>query len=338
MAEKHDGNEPVTIASYMLPVAKALDNLGMDSMAIFEQSGIGWPVSNDPLKKVPAKQIARLFQLSVEATKDPYFGLYASRFMLPSHIHALGGALLSSNSLLDFCKRIVRFGRFVAHSADFYLQTNGDEVRFAASLKVHVCSETQDMFWSFVLRFMRHLHSAHFSPLRVELARVPAEQGSQPLQDFFNAPVSFGCEEVSYVFCRSVMEEKLPTASPELAQLNDQVVIDYLAKMEADDIVSRVNSYLVEIFPSGEVSRGMVAEKMCMSERTLQTRLGVKGTTFQQLLDDTRYELACGYLDGAFISLYEIAYLLGFTDVSSFSRAFKRWSGESPSLYRQHTQ
>jgi AraC-like DNA-binding protein len=88
---------------------------------------------------------------------------------------------------------------------------------------------------------------------------------------------------------------------------------------------------------SGTLSKQGVAEKMHMSARNLQLKLAEKETTFQDTLDTTRQNLASGYIEQSHLAITEIAYLLGFSDASNFTRAFRRWHGVSPRDYRvQH--
>ena len=94
-----------TIASYLLPIIKALESKGVDSKVLLARAGIEESVANDPLVRLPHRQFGEVFRLAAEATGDPRFGLYASRYMLPTHIHALGTAMLASRSLMDLCLR-----------------------------------------------------------------------------------------------------------------------------------------------------------------------------------------------------------------------------------------
>jgi AraC-like DNA-binding protein len=96
---------------------------------------------------------------------------------------------------------------------------------------------------------------------------------------------------------------------------------------------------IIDKLPSGEVSQDQVAPSLNMSARSLQRRLKSLGTTFRRLLDETRRELAESYIDDVETDLTEIAFLLGFSEHSAFSRAFKRWTGSAPSeLRRKRTQ
>ena len=324
---------PESIASYLLPVVKALDSIGVDSRALLQRAGIDDVVSNDPLARLPHDRMGEVFRLAAEATADPQFGLYASRYMLPAHIHALGSAMLASNSLMDMCQRIERFGSFLASTVDFYLDAAERESKLSAKLRVPMRPEAVEMFWSFVLRFMRHLYREDFNPLRVEIPREGNSEAVKAYRDFFRCELSFGHHEMALYFDSDQLLEKLPTASPELARLSDQVVRDYLAKMNRDDVVSRLSRLLVANLPTGEYSKEDAAVELNMSPRTLQKKLLEAGTSWRDQVDSTRYGLAVSYLQSGRYSLSEITFMLGFHDTSSFSRAFKRWSGETPGKY-----
>jgi AraC-like DNA-binding protein len=95
-----------------------------------------------------------------------------------------------------------------------------------------------------------------------------------------------------------------------------------------------VRALIIRRLPDGEPQRPKIASLLGLSERTLQRRLAAEGTAFERLLDDTRRELARHYLGQRNVSLTDIAYVLGFSDQSSFFRASRRWFGSSPRYYR----
>jgi AraC-like DNA-binding protein len=332
---KQAHNAPSTIASYLLPIVKALESRGVDSEPLLQQAGIQGTVANDPLVRLPHHQLGEVFRLAVEATGDPRFGLYASRYMLPSHIHALGTAMLASRSLMDLCLRVERFGLFLAQTAAFYVESIDRETKFSAHLNVPLRAEATDMFWSFILRLMRHLDNENLNPSRVDVTVEESPEALAAYEKFFRCPINFGCGEMALYFDTATLERELPTASHELARLSDQVVQDYLAKMDRDDIVSRVNSLLVANLPAGEYSKEDAARELYMSARTLQKKLQEAGTTWRELLEGTRKELAISYLGSGRYSLAEITFMLGFNDTSSFSRAFRRWTGKAPGSFAQ---
>jgi AraC-like DNA-binding protein len=143
-----------------------------------------------------------------------------------------------------------------------------------------------------------------------------------PYVEFFGAPARFGCHAVTLILARDDMDVPLQGACPELAQFNDNLAANYIAKLDRTDVVANARARLVELLPSGECSKSRVAAALSMSTSTLQQRLIERGTSFHGLLNDLRRELACSYLHQSGVSVTEITFLLGFTDVSNFTRAF----------------
>jgi AraC-like DNA-binding protein len=96
----------------------------------------------------------------------------------------------------------------------------------------------------------------------------------------------------------------------------------------------RVESLLIPMLHTGDASMDAITDKMGLSRQTLLRRLKSEGTTFEKVLDELRRKLALSYLGGNKVSVNETAYLVGFSDPASFSRAFKRWTGSSPRRMR----
>ncbi len=112
-------------------------------------------------------------------------------------------------------------------------------------------------------------------------------------------------------------------------------MIEYLAKLDHDNITHKITAVVIDQLPSGNVTEESVARALYMSSRTIQRHLQREDTTYTTLLSEIRQDLAEQYLTEQDISLTEIAFLLGFSESSAFSRAFKRWVGVSPSEYRK---
>lgn len=136
----------------------------------------------------------------------------------------------------------------------------------------------------------------------------------------------FGQETLGLYFDLNTLRDPLAGASRELAQHNDQIVMQYLEKLNRDDIVTGLSG--------GNFSRVAIAASVNMSASTLQVKLARAGQSFQQMLDETRHELALGYIEQSRLLITEIAFMLGFSDLSNFIRAFKRWTGKSPTEFR----
>jgi AraC-like DNA-binding protein len=118
----------------------------------------------------------------------------------------------------------------------------------------------------------------------------------------------------------------------------DQYIIRYLAELDKNNIVQRVKGAIIDMLPSGGVCDEKVAQQLNMSTRSLQRKLQDVSTTFSKLLDEVRQEIAEHYIHDPTVSLTEIAFILGYSEYSSFWRAYKRWTQTSPSAIRKLEQ
>jgi AraC-like DNA-binding protein len=172
-----------------------------------------------------------------------------------------------------------------------------------------------------------------FHPLRVETQR-PEFDDPAPFIEYFHAPVEFSAPDNILYFSKESLEAHLPTANPRLARVNDRIITQYLAQFDKGSTAMRVRARLIDLLSAGNVTQQDVADSLHMSLRTLQRKLSQEGTSYKELLDETRRELANQYLRQATLSVSEVTYLLGFSEPSNFARAFKRWTGRTPSEFR----
>jgi AraC-like DNA-binding protein len=327
---------PTAIASYGHSIALALEKRGVDPKVIFQQAGVSLQTSLDPMLRISNEEVGRLFKFATQATGDPYLGLYVGKMIKPASLHALGLGLLVSSSLRGFYQRISNYYHLVSNNADFqFYDRDGESVLQATNVLESVCHESREAFCVAMVRIMRSLYQHELNPLWVNLMSPCPDAGAQPYLDFFKCPVNFNCEDMRIALDSSIMDCPLPGASRELAQYNDQIAMRYLEKLDKANLVNRVRSLIISELASGTISKQSIADQLHMSPRSLQLKLAAKDTTFQDTLDMTRQTLAQGYIEQSTLTITEIAYLLGFADSSNFTRAFKRWTGQSPSKFRE---
>ena len=324
------------LASWAVAVAEALDERGINSSEIFRHAGIDIESSRDPSTRFPADQMTRVYELSEEATGDPAFGLSIAEYVHPTSLNALGYSLFASRDLESFCRRIVRYFGLVSTNAVTEVDSDDKEFRLSMLPAIGLtCYAPQDAWLATLLRFSRFIYRPGFNPLRVRLRRPRPERNVEKFAEWFRAPIEFGSTKNALIFDTKDMTVRLPAANAELARQNDQVVMTLLKQIGRSDIIARVRSSFIGLLPSGECSKQNVAAQLNMSERTLQNRLMARGTSYSALLSETRRELAEQYMNQRLHSVSEVAFLLGFSEISSFSRAFRAWTGESPSKYRE---
>lgn len=326
--------EATTIGSYSQGIARALQASGVDSARIFRSVGVPITSTNDPMSRLPTSSMTRLYRACVDVTHNPYFGLTVARYVHISNLHALGYALAASATLMDFCLRLERYFRLVSQVAKVTVNEAEGKVFLRFEHLVEISGETEDATFGLLILTMRLLYKQSFNPLRVEFHRAMPREGAEPYESMMRAPVSFSHPAGLLVFDRADMQQSLYGSCPELAQVNDAIAIKYMAQLDKDDVITGVTQKLIELLPSGDFNREKIASALCMSPATLYLKLAERGTSFQDLLDHTRKELACSYLHQATRSVTEVTFLLGFSDTSNFTRAFKRWTGTSPTNYR----
>ena len=332
---KHDPIQHSTIGSYAHAVAAALESRGIAPREVFQEARVDFKSSSDPFIRLKSEEIDCLFAVATRLTGDPYFGIEVGQKLQPSNLHALGYGLMASSTLREFFQRFENYYRLVSQAADFHhYEEDGAAILEARNITPDICPERLDAYVVFMLRFMRSLYLKPLDPVWVEMLRPCPEAGPQPYLDYFNCPVRFGSEFVRIALDLDVMDEELHGANPELALQNDEVVIRYLQDMDKSDIVNWVRGLVIKNLSTGTLSKSSIASQLHMTPRNLQFKLAAQGTTYQEILDTTRRELALAYIEQRRLAITEIGYLLGFTDSANFSRAFKRWTGKSPSEFR----
>lgn len=327
---------PRTIIGHSHAIAMALEMEGIDSAELFEKADIPYQSISDPAYRIEAYKFTKLFKLAVEATNNPSFGLLATLHMQPGNFHALGFSLVSSSNLHDFCQRLVRFFRLLSDNIQHHLIEEKERYKLHVEIiNPDLSTESLDAWMGCIVHLCRNISRPYFAPLRVELTRPKPSSHAEDFERFFKSPVIFSAAENVIYFSKSDMLADLPTGSSELARRNDEVVIEHLARLDREDIVRRVEAKIVELLPTGECSKEKIASLLNISLRSLHYKLEQKNTCYQETLENLRSGLAIQYIEQKNISISEITYLLGFSDVSNFSRAFRRWSGMPPSEYRK---
>ena len=173
-------------------------------------------------------------------------------------------------------------------------------------------------------------------PLAVEfMAQAPSPLHEARYRQAFGLLPRFGERANRFLLSQDDLLAPIPTHNPELLALHEKLVESELDQLGQAGVGARVRHEIARLLPQGEPRREEVAAVLGLTDRTLQRRLQAESTSYQQLLDDTRRELARQYLGEPRHSLAEVADLLGFVDQSNLFRACRRWFGMPPGQYRQ---
>ena len=324
------------LASSALSMWRALESYGIDPAEMFGRAGLDPSKLYDANARYRDSQLYKLWQLALESSKDPCIGLKVASFWHPSAAHALGYAWLASATLKDALERTVRYFSMMTDKEQLILQESDEEFRLIIENPVvdyPTAAEDLDASFAALVHLCRMCHGESFNPLRITMRR-PQPPDPAPFKEYFRAPIQYAGNEDSVCFDRADALTVLPTANAEVARANEKIVQEYLARFDRSNVGMQVRSRLTEQLSSGHATQNSVADALHMSLRSLQRRLKNEGSSYKDLLDETRRELAAHYMAESHLSINEITYLLGFSEQSNFSRAFRRWTGKSPSAYR----
>ena len=321
------------LAGWVKAIGRTLEAAGCDSAALLAEAGFDRECMESATARCPLANTARLWEISVAATGDPAFGVKVASHIKHTTFHALSYGLAASSTLSEAFERLQRYCHVASDAVSYEFSHCAGGYELIINPTADVAFESMDMLVAAHLRMCRSLIGRDFSPLLIELKR-PAPARTEDFERLLRAPLAFGAARNRLVFDRDSIERPLEGGNPELARFSDVIAQQYLTRIERDDIQARVREALLRRLEGSEPSQEEIAEQLYMSARTLQRKLGDSGTTYKELLDGTRRALAFAYLSAPEHSVNEITYLLGFSSGSCFTRAFRRWSGQSPSDWR----
>lgn len=324
---------------WILIVSNALEALGCDSNAIFAKAGINLSDATDPNSRFSVKDMTKVWACAVAETGNDAIGLEAAVHYKPTSFHALGYSILASTNLKEAFLRLAKYTAVVSNAGKISVTEELQRYKVCLERSVDedgtplISDEALDAFIACLIYICRYLYHSDFSPLLVELER-PAPLDVGPYENAYGCSVVFSMPESSIYIAKVEMDRELPTGDAELAYINDQVIVNYLARLERGDVVGQVQAKIIETLPGGESSQEAVAAALNLSLRSLQRKLQLAGTSYSEEYDKVRMHLAKKYLNQSHRSIVDVSFMLGFKNLSSFSRAFKRWTGMSPARYR----
>jgi AraC-like DNA-binding protein len=315
---------------------RQLEGYGIDPAPLFRAEGIEPDLIFDAGARVPHERYQRLDEKAAELSGDPYFGLRGAEYFRPAHLGPLGFAWLASSSLRTAFQRLGRYARVIQEKLSVDLSE--DDRYFYVRIDAHIPALNEkireDGQLAALVKFSRIIAGRDFNPVRVEFRQdEPAHTAYH--YELFRCPIVFGARATMMVLDIADVDKRLTGSNDQLARLNEHIVVKYLAHSAKQDIVNRVKAAIIDGLASGRVNETMIAEQLHMTPRNLHRKLQKEDTSFKGLLTEVRKELAKQYIQDRSKTLTEISYLLGFSEASSFSRAYKGWTGRAPSEARR---
>jgi hypothetical protein len=317
-------------------IAQAMEGAGLDAAAMFSAAGLDLEALHDPNVRMPSEALQHVLVEASERCDDPVFGLRLAGYVHPTTFYSLGMAMYFSRTLGEYLERLIKYYRMITTNDALHTVIEEDtcclEIRPREGMPL--IPIRVDGAAAVIVSTIRVAVGEGLNLKFVRLGRPRPEGRERDYERFFGCPVTYDEPFTVLGLDRADLDSRLPTANPELAGVYERLTEDYLGKIDRADGPSRWRNELVRLLPTGVSGKDQVAQALNMSTRTLYNKLESAGTTYREVLDCTRRELAEDYIRRD-LPIYEIAYLIGFSDTANFSRAFKKWTGHSPIEFRE---
>ena len=320
-------------------IVKAAAAQGVEPASLYNAVKLDASLLTDPDNRIPFAQLVALYEKAAEFTRDNNFGLHVGESIAPSAFDVVGYCALNSPTLGAAFERVARYHSIWTDGALFTLESSNDTnaivYRYAdTSISEH--RQDSEMTLATVTTLCRNIATSDFAPLAVEFQHEAPADISEHTR-LFRCPVEFGAAWNRLTFPSSLLALPIAKADASLCALLDRHAEELLSKYPPhDSLVDQVRNLIADEFRGGDPSLERVADQLSLTPRTLQRKLHELGTSHNELLDQMRRQLEMRYLREHEMAICEVAYLLGFSESSSFHRAFKRWTGVTPKEFRGH--
>jgi AraC-like DNA-binding protein len=317
---------------------EAITAAGGNPEEILQGFGLDRSVFAKPEGFIPCSAFAGILREAARSTGDDCFGLHFAERFNPKNIGPLAYVALNSPTIGAGIQNVERYLHVYDSSAKWFFTAEGDRgyVRFVLTgLGIEPLRHSNEHGVTVVINALRMMVGSHWAPQEVHFAHEAPEQASEHHR-IFRCPVLFGCETNALVIELSFAERPVPAADQNLYLIMKQYLDQVLSEMpQEDSLFAAIRKTIAESMRDGSPELARVAKKMAIGPRTLQRRLKEYGFDFKKLVEDTRQRFAVTYLKDRKNSLTEIAFLLGYSELSAFNRAFKRWTGTTPLDYQR---
>jgi AraC-like DNA-binding protein len=316
----------------------ACEALGMDGNALLAAVGLTRHEVTDPDGRIPVDKMAALWREAHARSSDPDLALHAAE-ALPFGAYAVIDFLARTAVTIGAAlERISRYFPLINNAVELPIEHAGDRVRLDMVDRRGPGqlprAYAEYALAAIVLRTRTAVGNA-FPLIAVELAYAAPADDREHVR-IFGCPVGFAAQRTGIVIAKATWDTPVERSDSGLAAVLERHAQMLMAKLPVvSDEIGRVRAMIQSQLDGGDPGLDNVARKLGMSRRSLQRRLADENLTYAQVLDEVRSTMARAYLAQRALSIAEVAYLLGFSEQSSFTRAFKRWTGLSPAEFRR---
>ncbi len=310
---------------------------GVAADAALRDVGLDRSVVEDPDARVPFRLNVAMLEAGAKHSGNSCFGLQLGAELDPKDAGVLTYVALSSETIADGLSHVRRYYHVLTDGEIMESEIDGDSLVITYRVTdPHALRSRQnnEMTLASILRVMQIGTGRRLHPEWVQFDHAEPDDISEHRR-LFGAPLSFNAPSNAMVFTKAVLDLPIHSADSRLLHILEKYCEAVLKERGyGSDLMFQVQGMIVKLLPEGYPKASAVARELGMSKRTLSRRLQERGMTYRNLVDELRAALSERYLRDRSLRMSEIAYLLGYSDLSAFNHAFRRWTGTSPSEYR----
>jgi AraC-like DNA-binding protein len=317
-----------------------LDRRGIDAESALFGAGLSRSqLSQNDIGLSVASQY-RFLELAATEANDHLLGLHVAAEMNTRAIGILYYLTGSSPTVAKALENLARYSATTNEALAVEISRHGDEVILAIRHVQEFDEPHRQFFELLALWFIRTLQNEtawDFAPLRVTFIHA-RNTGLREVHRLLRCPVEFAQTLDSWVLPQHIMDLPIVSSDGYLLHILTTHADDLLTERHSvAALQSRVTDQLVSLLPSGKARAAVVAQRLGMGTRSFNRHLAEEGTTFGEILERLRQHLASRYLADDRMSVQQIAWLLGYSQVAAFNHAYKKWTGTTPGRARKST-
>ncbi|CZF86860.1 AraC family transcriptional regulator [Grimontia marina] len=332
------------LSGWLIPITRAMKSFDIDPVETLEIFGISPSEVNDPEGRVCVQSMGNVFAYCNNKVGNRVFNIEVAKSFHPSVLHALGYAVQSAYSLQEAMERVAQYKRVVSNCCNMYAFEEGED-DFVADFEVYRYSDSGrqvltphmiEAFLATLVKLSRDIVGRDFKPIKIQynFDSLGLGDNCDVVAEFFDCPIEYNCERNAVVMDREIARSQAFGSNPVMNQLHLDVLNKFMCRVDKTNLSYQIENRIVEELPLGAPSQSDVAKQLGLSLRNLQRKLSDQGTCYKDILESTRKRLTMNYIKQPHLSISEIGYLVGFSNVANFNRAFRRWQGCAPGEYR----
>jgi AraC-like DNA-binding protein len=320
-------------------IPDVLKSLGADPAKVLSEAGLDLKLFSNPDNLISFSARSHLIALCQQETGCDHFGLLIGEKIGLSSFGLVGYLVQNSPDVDSALNNLVRYFHLHAQGAILVKKIENGVAFLGYSIYqpgVEASTQLEDAAIAIAYNILNTLCGPDWEPIKTCFVhRKPRDL--KPFWHFFRGALQFDAGLNGVYFDVEFLQQPVMAADPELHRLL-QKQINKLEADYGDDFPGQVKRVLITALFMGHGKIDQIAALFSMHSRTLNRRLSTYGTNFKQLADEVRYEIARQMLEASDIEVGKVSAMMGYSDASSFTKAFKRWSNTTPSRWREENK